>query len=268
LEFRKRPAMFQALLICFREGLEAFLVISVASLYLRRTQQVALLTALRLGLILSVAGSAVLGVVLARMGAMSTLWAGFMALVAAATVTWCIVHMRKAGKTIGHDIQARLGEVTLATGAKAWWSVLLFTAFMVSREGIEAATMIASLAANTDARPMAIGGALGLALAATISLLWARYGRKVNLGRFFRVTSWFMAVFAVQLLIYALHEFTESGSVPGIDNAWWHHATEDLAEGWIAQLISMALVVLPTAWLIAAHLADRRSAVAQATSSA
>jgi high-affinity iron transporter len=259
--------MFQALLICFREGLEAFLVISIASLYLRRTQQQSLLPALRLGLILAVAGSAVLGVALARIGSMSTVWSGFMALIAAAAVTWCIVHMRKAGKTIGREIQARLGEVTLANGPKAWWSVFLFTIFMVSREGIEAATMIASLAARSDARPMAIGGAIGLALAGGISLMWARYGQKVNLGRFFRVTSWFMAVFAVQLVIYALHEFTESGAVPLIDNEWWHHATEELAEGWIAQLISMALVVMPTAWLIAAHLGDRRSAVAQTASS-
>jgi high-affinity iron transporter len=256
--------MFQALLICFREGLEAFLVISVASLYLRRTQQVALLPALRWGLTVSVAGCAVLGVVLARIGQMSTVWAGVMALVAAAAVTWCVFHMRKAGKTIGREIQTRLGEVTLARGPKAWWSVFLFTAFMVSREGIEAATMIASLAANAEAQTMAVGGALGLALAATISLLWAKYGQRVNLGRFFRVTSWFMIVFAVQLVIYALHEFSEAGAVPAIDNAWLHQATEDIAEGWIAQLISIALVVVPTGWLLAAHLADRRSAVAPA----
>jgi len=257
--------MFQALLICFREGLEAFLVISVASLYLRRTQQLWLLPALRWGLLVAVAGCAILGVVLARIGEMSSVWSGFMALVAAAAVAWCIVHMRKAGKTMGREIQARLGEVTRLNGGKAWWSVFLFTAFMVSREGIEAATMIASLAANSEARLMAIGGALGLALAGTISLLWAKYGQRVNLGRFFRVTSWFMAVFAVQLVIYALHEFSEAGALPGIDNAWWHQATEPLAEGWIAQLISMALVVLPTGWLIAAHLADRRQ-VAHAAS--
>ena len=260
--------MFQALLICFREGLEAFLVISVASLYLRQTQQLSLLPALRWGLLLAVTLCTVLGVVLARIGEMSTVYSGVMALVAAAAVTWCVLHMRKAGKTMGRDIKARLGQVALAKGPKAWWSVVLFTSFMVSREGIEAATMIASLAANADARNMAIGGALGLALAGTISLLWAKYGQRVNLGRFFRVTSWFMIVFAVQLVIYAVHEFTEAGAVPGIDNAWWHEATEALAEGWIAQLISMALVALPTAWLIGAHLADRRSALAQAASSA
>ena len=102
---------------------------------------------------------------------------------------------------------------------------------------------------------------LGVALAGVISWLWVRFGQKVNLSRFFRVTSWFMMVFAVQLVIYALHEFTESGLVPGIDNAWWHLATEDLAEGWIAQVIAVGMVLLPTLWLLGAHLMDRRGPV-------
>ncbi len=66
-----------------------------------------------------------------------------------------------------------------------------------------------------------------------------------------------MVIFAAQLIIYALHEFTESALIPGIDNAWWHAATEDLAEGTTAQVISLALVIVPTAWLAIAHWQDR-----------
>ena len=102
-------------------------------------------------------------------------------------------------------------------------------------------------------------GLMGLLIAAAIALLWVRYGHTVRLDRFFRVTAWFMALFALQLVVYALHEFTEANLVPGIDNAWWHLATEDLAEGWIAQLISLALVVVPTAWLAGAWLLERRA---------
>lgn len=258
--------MFQSLLICFREGLEAFLVIAVATLYLRRTLQVGLVGAVRWGLLVALAGCAVLGVVLSRIGAMSTVWAGVMALVACAAVLWCVVHMRKAGKNMSREIAGRLDQVAGLGGSRAWWSVFGFTAFMVSREGVEAATMIASLSATAEARPMAIGGFIGVVLAGTISLLWVRFGQKVNLGRFFRVTSWFMMVFAAQLVVYALHEFTEAGVVPGVDNAWWHMATEDIAEGWIAQLLAIAMVVLPTAWLIGAHLADRRGTRAQVSS--
>ena len=250
--------MSQALLICFREGLEAFLVIAIASLYLRKAHNEALLSAVRWGLGVAVLGCAVLGVVLSQIGALSSTWAGVMALVAAVAVTWCVVHMSQAGKSMGRQIEHRLDDVSALRGAKAWWSIFAFTVFMVSREGVETATMIASLAANADATDMTLGAVVGVCLAAAVSLMWVKFGHQVNLGRFFRVTSWFMMVFALQLLVYALHEFTEADVVPGLDNAVWHAMTEDIAEGWIAQILSIALVVIPTAWLIGAHLADQR----------
>ena len=250
--------MFQALLICFREGLEAFLIVAIAALFLRKAHNHALLGALRWGVVTSLAACTVLGVVLARVGEMSSAWAVVMALVAAAAVMWCVVHMMHAGKGMGQAITARLSEIAALQGRRAWWSVFVFTLFMISREGVEAATMIASLAVNAEVTDMAWGGALGIALAGAISLLWVRYGHRVNLGRFFRVTAWFMVIFGIQLVVYALHEFSEAGVVPGVDNSVLHVMTEDLAEGWIAQIISMALVVVPTAWLLLAHLRDRR----------
>lgn len=251
--------MFQVLLIGFREGLEAFLVVAIAALCLRRFQLPGLLSALRWGVVAALAGSTVLGVVLSQIGALSPAWEGVLALFAAAAVAWCVVHMARAGRGMSQEIAQRLERATTHNATAAWWSVFSLTVFMVGREGVETATMIASLAANHEARPMALGGFIGLSLAAGISLLWVRYGHRVQLGRFFRVTTWFMTLFALQLIVYALHEFTEAGIVPGIDNAWWHLATEDLAEGWIGQLISLALVVLPTGWLVAAFLIDRRS---------
>jgi len=249
--------MFQALLICFREGLEAFLIIAIATLYLRKAQNLVLLGAVRWGVVTALALCTGLGVVLAQIGEMSSAWAGVMALVAAAAVAWCVLHMLHAGKGMGQEIQKRLGEIAALQGQRAWWAVFLFTIFMISREGVEAATMIASLAVNAEVLAMAWGGVLGLALAGAVSLLWVRYGHRVNLGRFFRVTAWFMVVFGIQLVVYAVHEFSEAGVIPGVDNALLHVMTEDLAEGWVAQLISIALVVIPTGWLMAAHLRDR-----------
>lgn len=251
--------MFQALLICFREGLEAFLVIAIATLYLRKAHNLSLLGAVRWGVLTALLTCAALGVVMAQVGELSPAWAGVMAIVAALAVAWCVVHMLRSGRGMGQDIRNRLAEIAALQGRRAWWSVFLFTIFMVSREGIEAATMIASLAANTEARLMAWGGAFGVLLAGAVSLLWVRYGHRVNLRRLFRVTAWFMVVFGVQLLVYALHEFSEAGVLPGVDNATVHLLTEDLAEGWIAQLISVTIVVVPTAWLMLAHLRERRT---------
>ena len=81
---------------------------------------------------------AALGVVLARIGEMSSTWAGVMALIAAAAVMWCVVHMMHAGKGISKAITDRLAEIAALQGPQAWWSVFAFTVFMISREGVEA----------------------------------------------------------------------------------------------------------------------------------
>ena len=252
--------MFQTLLICFREGLEALLVVAIATLYLRKTGRLHLLLPLRAGVVMAALLSLVLGWVLSQVGAMSPAAEGGMALAAAAAVAWCVMHMRSAGKGMGQEIAQRMDSASLLEGPRARMAVFLFALFMVGREGVETATMLAALARSAELGYMAWGGAAGLALAIAIAWAWTRYGRSVNLGRFFRVTSWFMAVFAVQLVIYAFHEFTEGGVFPGIDNAYWHAATEDLAEGTIAQAISLALVLVPTVWLGVAHWHERRAA--------
>ena len=251
--------MFQTLLIAFREGLEALLVVAIATLYLRRTGRAHLLSAIRTGLGVAIVLSIGLGMVLARIGAMSPMAEGVMALLAAAAVIWCVVHMMKAGKTMGKEITARLEETSVLDGSKAWAAVFGFTLFMVGREGVETATMLAALATSAELSHLVWGGLLGLSLAIAVAWAWVRYGKAVDLGRFFRVTAWFMIIFAIQLVVYALHEFTESNSIPGIDNGWWHAATEDLAEGLTAQMISLALVVVPTAWLAVAHWQDRKT---------
>ena len=71
-------------------------------------------------------------------------------------------------------------------------------------------------------------------LAALLAAAWVRYGHRVDLALFFQVTSIFLVLFALQLLFYAFHEFTEANALP-IDNAYWHLATEEWAEGTYAR---------------------------------
>ncbi|MBA2672146.1 FTR1 family protein [Ramlibacter sp.] len=260
--------MLQTLLISFREGLEALLVVAIAALYLRRTGREALVGAIRAGVLTALGLSAVLGVVLARVGAMSPAWEGVMAWIAAVAVMSCTVHMLRMGRHMKKHIDGRLGEASEREGGAGWWAVFAFALFMVGREGVETATMIASLAVNGDLAHMAWGGAVGFALAAWIAWLWTRHGSKVNLSRFFQVTAVFMVVFSAQLVIHGFHEFTESALVPGIDNAYWHNATENLAEGTVAQVISLLMVALPSVWLIGAFWKDRRGRQLPAQNSA
>ena len=251
--------MLQTLMIAFREGLEALLIVAIAALYLRRTGREALVPAIRAGVVTALALSAALGIVLARVGTLSPAWEGLLAWVAAAAVTSCTVHMLRMGRHMKKQIDSRLSDATAQQGRAGWWAVFAFALFMVGREGVETATMIASLAGSAELSHMAWGGALGFALAAWISWLWTRHGHKVNLSRFFQVTAVFMVAFSLQLVLHGFHEFTEAALVPGIDNAWWHAATEDLAEGAVAQLVSVLMVTLPSVWLVGAFWKDWRA---------
>ena len=250
--------MFQTLLITFREGLEAFLMVAVATLYLRKIGHHSLVNAVRVGLGVSVAISVALGVVMAKIGASSPMWEGILALLAAAAVIWCVSHMLKMGKQMGSEISVGIGKASVLDGAQAWWSVFVFTLFMVGREGIETAAMLSSLAANAEMHMLLVGGLIGLVTAATVALLWTKYGRKVNLTRFFNVTAVFMLAFAAMLLLKSFFEFTEVNLIPGIDNAYWHDASEAYVEGGYAQIASVMLVLAPTLWLVITYWLDQK----------
>lgn len=250
--------MFQTLFITFREGLEAFLMVAVATLYLRKTDRHALISAVRSGLAVALLVSIAVGVLLAQIGASSPLGEGMLALIAAAAVIWCVLHMRKMGKHMSGEISSGIGKTLILDGANAWWAVFAFVFFMVSREGMESAAMLSSLAANSELRHSLVGGLIGLSAAAALALLWTKFGRQVNLSRFFNVTAVFMLVFAVMLVLKSFYEFTEVNLVPGIDNQFWHQASAPYVQGSYAQVASMLLVLAPTLWLIAAHWIDTK----------
>jgi high-affinity iron transporter len=96
---------------------------------------------------------------------------------------------------------------------------------------------------------MLLGAGLGVLLAVALAWGWSRFGHRVNLPQFFKVTTLFLALFVVQLFVYAFHEFTEAGVLP-LDNAYWHIATEPYGpEGAYGVLFSYAMVLLPLLWI-------------------
>lgn len=242
--------MIEALLICFREGLESFLIVSIIAITIQKTNLLWLQSAVRSGVALSVITSIITGIALARVGQLSPFWEGWLAIAAAVAVIWCVVHMMKEGHSIRGMIETRILSNSSKNRVYVWLFVFGLTFFMIAREGIEAATMIASLAAMREAWHMAIGAIIGLMAAIGIMLLWLRYGKRIQLRDFFRITAWMMIIFAAQLLVLAFHEFTEVNAIPYIDNSWWHLKTESVAEGHIGQIMTTLLILLPLGWVI------------------
>src|SRR5437764_2803880 len=120
---------------------------------------------------------------------------------------------------------------------------------MITRRGMETAFITASLFRQTETALFVWGAIAGLAAAAALAWAWSRYGHRVDLGLFFRVTSIFLLLFAVQLIVYSFHEATEGNLLP-IDNAYWHIATEPYGpDGEHRTTLTHTLALIPALWL-------------------
>lgn len=239
--------MLQMFVITLREGIEAFLIVAIALAYLRKTGRDALVPAVFWGTGAGILLSVVLGVKLAQF-AVQPLWEGILALVAVVLVTSMVVYMLRTAKHLRSHIGARLEAAAQKPGNGAWLGVFAFTVLMITREGMETAFLIDAVALRTGSAEIITGALAGTSIAAILAWTWSRYGHRVNLGLFFQVTSIFLLLFALQLLLYSFHELAEAKVLP-LDNEYWHEATEAYAEGVYAQIYSIALVLIPVAWL-------------------
>ena len=248
--------MLQAFVITFREGLEAFLIVAISLAYLKKTGRASLLPAVHWGIATSVAVSIGAGLLLAK-ARNQALWEGLLAIVAAVLVATLIVHMWRTGKRLKIQIEGRLEESALRTGAAAFAGVFAFTVLMITREGMETALLMNALLFSVRSADLIGGAAAGTIVAAFVAFLWSRYGHRVNLSRFFQVTAVFLAVFVVQLVVYGFHELTEANI--GIPNAdWWHWKTEPFGpDGVYGQYLTYGLVALPMVWLAVSTLLTR-----------
>jgi high-affinity iron transporter len=248
--------MLNMLLVTLREGIEMFLIVAIAAAYLRKTGRASLLGAVAWGTGAAVLASLVLGTWLAE-HAVTPKWEAMLAAVAAVLVISMVAYMLKAAKHMRRDIGERLEQAAVREGRAAWLGVFAFVLLMITREGMETAFIVASLFRQTETAHFAIGGVAGVAIAAALAWAWIRYAHRVNLALFFRVTSAFLALFALQLLVYAFHEATEASLLP-IDNAYWHIATEPYGpEGQYGAMLTYALVLIPAAWLAISVLRTR-----------
>jgi high-affinity iron transporter len=250
--------MLQMLVVTLREGIEAFLIVAIAIAYLRKTGRDGLVPAAWWGTGVAVTLSIVLGVFLAEF-AVLPIWEAVLAAVAAALVISMVVYMLKHAKKLRGEIGGRLETAAQAPGAGPWIGVFLLVLLMITREGMEMAFITATLARQEESVHMVSGALVGIALAAALAWGWSRYGHRINLGLFFQVTSIFLVLFALQLLVYSFHEATEANVLP-INNQYWHIATEPYGpEGEYGAMLSYALVLLPALWITWSAFGYRRN---------
>ncbi len=213
-----------AALIAFREGLEAALVVGIVLGYLRRTGRSGYSPFAGLGIVTAVLASGLLALVMTRVGATlespyEQIFEGTTMLVAVAVLTWMIFWMRYQARFLKYHLEAQL-QGAVASGAQLGVAALSFV--LVFREGVETALF---LAANTFAEGGAstlAGSLVGLALAAAAGVAIYGMAVRLNIRRFFDVTSLLLIVFAAGLLAHAVGEFQEIEMLPVLTSTAWH----------------------------------------------
>ena len=251
--------MWQGFTIALREGIEAFLIVALILSYLKRTGRASLARAVYSATAVSVVTCFGAGVLFSK-AADQSLWEGILALVAAALVGSLLVYMKRVSSRLKADIETRIESKTHdGAGTRAFWGIFAFTLMMITREGMETALLVTTALFQLKSSTVLLGLVLGLAAAIAICFAWSRLGRGVDIRGLLNVSSVFLSIFLVQLLLYGVPELAEARVFPSSQAV--HDATEILGpDGVIGHVLAYSLAVIPTVWLAALWIKRRARA--------
>ena len=202
--------------VTLREGFEASLVVGIVLAFLDRTGRRDGFLAVWLGALTAVAVSVAFGIGLFLVGAelegtAEALWEGGTMLVAAGLLTWMVFWMRRQARSIRKELEGRV-QAALATGSALALATVAFVG--VAREGLETSLFLFSSTEGGKSTFSLVAGLVGLALAIVLGYAFYRGSSRLDLRKFFTLTSALLLVFAGYLLASGLHELAEGGVIP------------------------------------------------------
>jgi len=221
--------------IGLREGVEAALIVGIVAAFLRQQGRGDALRYMWLGVGLAVSLCVAVAIALELVNeqlpqrqqeGLETV----VALIAVGMVTYMIVWMRRHSADLAGDLRASAGEA-LALGSA--WGLIAMAFFAVLREGFETAVFLLAAFQNSgDALAAGLGAVVGIAVAIGIGYAIYRGGVRLNLGRFFKLTSIALVIVAAGLLASAVHTAHEA--------TWWNSLQ--------GQVMDLSWLVVPGTW--------------------
>ncbi|HXF12212.1 MAG TPA: Fe-S-containing protein [Terriglobales bacterium] len=225
--------MLQAFIITLREGVEAALIIGITLAYLNKIQRQDLRKSVFVALVAAFVASIGVAILLSRFQFSEDLFEGWVMLAAAVFVVTMIIFMMRTGRKLKGEIESKLGSLA---GRGSQLGVFLFVFLMVLREGAETVLILSAVTLESSALQSFLGTLLGVLAAIVFGVMFVKGTVKINLQKFFRVTTVILFLVAAQLLISGLHELSEYGVLPSskremaligpiVSNEWFFFVT-------------------------------------------
>jgi high-affinity iron transporter len=196
---------FQALIITFREALEALLIVGVIVTYLNRMNHSHWNKWVWLGVLLALFSSFCVAllfqVVLTGYSSMASqiyLRFGIM-FVSAALLTHMVLFIAKQRIDFQANVQSKVAHI-ITTGSII--NMIVHSYLVVLREGIETVFFFAAISGGDIQKALTSWGALiGLILALIVSFFFFKGSKRIPIGTFFKVTAVLLMVIAAGLLV-------------------------------------------------------------------
>lgn len=203
--------MLQAFIITLREGVEAALIVGITLAYLVKIGRPELRKSVYLGLGAAFAGSIGAAIVISRLKLNQDIFEGWVMLLAAFFVITMIVFMMRTGRKLKGQIE---GKVGLLAGEGSWVGLFAFVFLMVFREGVETVLILSAVSLNSTELMSFLGTLLGVVTAVAFGIAFVKGSVRINLQKFFKVTTVILFFVAAQLIVAGLHELSENGVLP------------------------------------------------------
>lgn len=214
--------MLIAFLIMLREGIEAALIVGIVAGFLKQSGHSRLMPKVWLGVAL--AALMCLGIGYGIHSATGEIpqkeqefVVGVIGLVAVAMLTYMILWMKKAARSMKRQLQDSV-QTALNRGNGQGWALVGMAFLAVAREGLESVFFLLAVFQQSPTWSMPVGAVLGLLAAVVIGALIYQGGMRLNLAKFFRWTGAFLIVVAAGLVAGSLRALHEAGV--------WNHLQE------------------------------------------
>jgi high-affinity iron transporter len=204
--------MFSALVVTLREGVEAALIVGITLVYLSKIGRPDLRRTVYYALGAAMVGSVAGAIALSYAPINQDKVEGWVMLVAAVFVVSMVIFMMRTARKLKGAIESKVGSLATDGGSK--WGLFAFVFLMVFREGIETVAILAGVSLNSTELMSFLGTLLGVALAVVFGVMFVKGSVRIDLRKFFKVTTVILFFVAAQLTISGLHELSESGVLP------------------------------------------------------